>query len=179
MTADPDDETGGSISGGPIDFDRLAVIRERFATDDRFTEVDDQLGFAPERLICQYNRQLYAERVRSACLEIIWFENGDFSLHYHETHETGRSITGGTDIRLGTTLVTTSTRDRTHRHRVTIQHTRLTGVTSSRRCFRKLKPGSAASGPGSPVGGLGDRRVGSRVWTRSSPMPGAAVDSTS
>ena len=89
MTAGGEDETGGSISGGPIDFDRLAVIRERFATDDRFTEVDDQLGFAPERLVCQYNRQLYPERVRSARLEIVWFENGDFSLHYHETHETG------------------------------------------------------------------------------------------
>jgi hypothetical protein len=89
MTADPDDETEGSISGGPIDFDRLAVIRERFATDDRFTEVDDQPGFAPERLVYQYNRQLYSERVRSARLEIVWFDNGDFSLHYHETHETG------------------------------------------------------------------------------------------
>ena len=66
MTADPDDETGGSISGGPIDFDRLAVIRERFATDDRFTEVDDQPGFAPERLVCQYNRQLYRYARQSA-----------------------------------------------------------------------------------------------------------------
>ena len=89
MTAGCEDETGGSISGGPIDFDRLAVIRDRFATDDRFTEVDDQPGFAPERLVCQYDRQLYPERVRSARLEIAWFENGDFSLHYHETHETG------------------------------------------------------------------------------------------
>jgi len=51
MTADPDDETGDSISGGPVDFDRLAVIRERLTTDDRFSEVGDQPSFAPERLV--------------------------------------------------------------------------------------------------------------------------------
>ncbi|MDB9281506.1 hypothetical protein PN416_16695 [Halorubrum ezzemoulense] len=89
MTADPDDETGDSISGGPVDFDRLAVIRERLTTDDRFSEVGDQPSFAPERLVCQYDRQLYPDRVRSARLEIVWFETGDFSLHYHETHKTG------------------------------------------------------------------------------------------
>ncbi|OYR64199.1 hypothetical protein DJ83_00840 [Halorubrum ezzemoulense] len=89
MTAGRGDETGGSISGGPIDFDRLEVIRERLATDNRFTEVNDQPGFAPERLVCQYDQRLYPGRVRSARLEIVWFENGDFSLHYHEAHGTG------------------------------------------------------------------------------------------
>jgi hypothetical protein len=89
MTAGGEDETGGSVAGGPVDFDRLAVIRERLATDDRFTEVGEQPAAAPDRLVCRYDRQLYPERVRSARLEVVWFETGDFSLHYHENHETG------------------------------------------------------------------------------------------
>jgi hypothetical protein len=27
--------------------------------------------------------------VQSARLEVVWFESGDFSLHYHEAHEDG------------------------------------------------------------------------------------------
>ncbi|MDB2259274.1 hypothetical protein PM035_00040 [Halorubrum ezzemoulense] len=89
MTASRGDETGGSVAGRPVDFDRLEIIRERLATDDRFTEVGDQPAAAPDRLVCRYDQRFYPDRVRSARLEIVWFETGDFSLHYHETHETG------------------------------------------------------------------------------------------
>jgi hypothetical protein len=89
MTAGGEDETSDSGSGGPIDFDRLELIRERLTTDDRFTEIGEQPAFAPERLVCRYDRRLYPDRVQSARLEIVWFETGDFSLHYHEAHETG------------------------------------------------------------------------------------------
>jgi hypothetical protein len=89
MTAGGEDETSDSGSGGPIDFDRLELIRERLTTDDRFTEIGEQPAFAPDRLVCRYDRRLYPDRVQSARLEIVWFETGDFSLHYHEAHETG------------------------------------------------------------------------------------------
>jgi hypothetical protein len=82
-----DEKTSGSFSGAPIDFDRLDAIRKRFTTGDRFSRVDDQPAFAPERLVCVYDQWLYPERVRVARLEIVWFENGDFSVHYHEAHE--------------------------------------------------------------------------------------------
>jgi hypothetical protein len=82
-----DEKTSGSFSGAPIDFDRLDAIRKRFTTGDRFSRVDDQPAFAPERLVCVYDQRLYPERVRVARLEIVWFENGDFSVHYHEAHE--------------------------------------------------------------------------------------------
>jgi len=87
--------TGGSDnrsdlpSGAPIDFDRLDVIGERLATDSRFSHVDEQPAFASERLVCVYSQRFYPQGVQAARLEVVWFENGDFSLHYHEEHETG------------------------------------------------------------------------------------------
>ena len=88
MTGGPDDAPH-SLSGAPIDFDRLDVIRERLATDDRVSRTEEQPAFAPGRLVCVYDQRFYPERVRIARLEVVWFENGDFSLHYHEKHETG------------------------------------------------------------------------------------------
>lgn len=83
------EENSGSLSGAPVDADRLAVIQERLATDDRFCQVDQQPAFAPERLGCVYDPRFYPSGVQTARLEVVWFENGDFSLHYHEEHATG------------------------------------------------------------------------------------------
>ena len=92
MTAGRGNDTIDSVSGGPVDFDRLEVIRERLTTDDRFTEVDERPAFASERLVCRYDRRLYPDRVRSARLEIVWFETGDFSLHYLSTRRESRRL---------------------------------------------------------------------------------------
>ena len=77
------------VSGAPVDFERLAVIGERLATDDRFVDVAEQPAFAPERLVCVYDPGFYPRSVETARLEVVWFENGDFSVHYHETHADG------------------------------------------------------------------------------------------
>jgi len=82
-----DEDAADSWGGAPIDFDRLDVIRDRLAAGTRFTRIDDRPPFAPDRLVCVYDRRFYPERVRAARLEIVWFENGDFTLHYHEDHE--------------------------------------------------------------------------------------------
>lgn len=84
-----DEEKAGSVSGAPVDSDRVDVIRDRFTSDDRFSRVDEQPPFAPERLVCIYDQRFYPPGVLEARLEIVWFENGDFSLHYHEKHESG------------------------------------------------------------------------------------------
>ena len=89
MNSGGEDDTSDSRTGAPVDFDRLDVIRERLATDDRFIRIDEQPEFAPERLACVYDQRFYPEHVQTARLEVIWFENGDFSLHYHEEHEAG------------------------------------------------------------------------------------------
>jgi len=82
--AHPDDDIGSA----PIDDDRLDVIAERFATDDRFTSIEDDSTFISNRVVYIYDSGLYPSAVQQARLEIVWFENGDFSLHYHEEYET-------------------------------------------------------------------------------------------
>ena len=86
-----EDHSGSSdsVSGAPVDFDRLEVIRDRLATDDRFVRIEERPEFAPDRVVCVYEPRFYPETVESAQLEIVWYENGDFSLHYHEEHEAG------------------------------------------------------------------------------------------
>ena len=75
--------------GAPVDFGRLDAIRERFAAADRFSRIEARPAVAPNRLVCEFDHRFYPVRVRAARLELVWFENGDFSLHYHEDHENG------------------------------------------------------------------------------------------
>lgn len=84
ISGTPEDE-----SSAPVDFNRLSVIEERLTTGNRFSHIKTQPEFAPDRLVCVYDSRWYPTSVQTARLEIIWFENGDFSLHYHETHEDG------------------------------------------------------------------------------------------
>lgn len=88
MTESGDDtDSSDSISGAAVDSDRLEVIRDRLATDDRFARVDERPEFAPDRVVCVYDRRFYPRTVESAHVEVVWYENGDFSLHYHEEYE--------------------------------------------------------------------------------------------
>lgn len=81
---------GTGESGSPVDFERLEIIGERLSTDDRFVRIEDEPEFAPGRLACVYDPRFYPSSVQTARLEVVWFENGDFSLHYHEDHDAGR-----------------------------------------------------------------------------------------
>lgn len=87
---DQDRSASQRASNAPVDFDRLDVIRERLQTGSRFTRIDADPEFAPGRLVCHYDQRLYPESVQVARLDVVWFENGDFSLHYHETHQSGQ-----------------------------------------------------------------------------------------
>lgn len=77
------------VHGASVDFDRLAVIAERLRTDERFARVTSRPSFAPDRLVCVYEPGFYPSGVQTVRLEVVWFENGDFSIHYHETHSAG------------------------------------------------------------------------------------------
>jgi len=86
---DPSD-TDPPAGGAPVDFDRLGIVRERLATDERFVRVEGRPAFAPDRVVCTYDSRFYPESVAAAHLEITWYENGHFSIHYHEEyHESG------------------------------------------------------------------------------------------
>ena len=76
-------------SGSPVDFDRLTAIDDRLTGDSRFTRVVAEPAVAPEQIRCVYAAELYPPEIESARIEFVWFENGDFSVHYHESHRTG------------------------------------------------------------------------------------------
>lgn len=86
--ADDTGESHGAV-GAPVDFDRLDVLDERLATDARFERTRRDPEYAPERLVCVYAPRFYPATLETARLECVWFENGDFSLHYHEQHPDG------------------------------------------------------------------------------------------
>ncbi|AQL43703.1 hypothetical protein BV210_13760 [Halorientalis sp. IM1011] len=89
MTRGGETRPDGDGRGAPIDFDRLETIAERLATDDRFVQIEREPEFAPDRLVCTYDDRFYPSTVRTARLDIAWYENGDFSIHYHEDHDAG------------------------------------------------------------------------------------------
>lgn len=85
MTNDGESTGGGS----PVDWDRLDRIAERLARSDRFQQVRSQPAFAPDRVVCVCEPGLYPRGVGEARIEITWFRNGEFSIHYHEEHDGG------------------------------------------------------------------------------------------
>ncbi|GGM75448.1 hypothetical protein J2752_002860 [Halarchaeum rubridurum] len=72
--------------GAPVDFERLSIIAERLGNDARFARIEESPPTAPERLVCVFDSALYPVQVDEARLDIVWFENGTFSIHYHESH---------------------------------------------------------------------------------------------
>jgi len=66
MTGQDESDKTHSVSGAPVDFDRLDVIRDRFATDDRFTQIVDRPEFAPERFhkMTRLPDRIWAEDVK-------------------------------------------------------------------------------------------------------------------
>jgi len=78
-----------SDGGAPVDFARLDEIADRFAGDRRFARVIAEPSGAPDQIRCVYSERLYPQPVSAAHVEIVWFENDDFSIHYHESHRNG------------------------------------------------------------------------------------------
>jgi hypothetical protein len=78
-----------TADGAPVDWDRLDLIAERLASSERFQRVESEPEFAPDRVVCVCESGMYPQRVRDARVEITWYQNGDFSIHYHEEHESG------------------------------------------------------------------------------------------
>ncbi|WP_340097961.1 hypothetical protein [Salinibaculum salinum] len=89
MTGDEASPLDDSRDTAPVDFDRLDRIRERLGNDDRFVDVTADPDYAPSRLVLDYDEGLYPPTVAEARLEIVWYENNDFSIHYHERQQEG------------------------------------------------------------------------------------------
>jgi hypothetical protein len=86
---DERDDVDGRHSGAPADSDLLDRIQQRLSGDTRFRRVESEPAVVSDRLVCVYDAGFYPATVQSAQLELFWFENGDFSVHYHEDHQSG------------------------------------------------------------------------------------------
>lgn len=114
----------------PVNFELLATVRDRLVTDDRFRRVTLRPETALDRLRCVFRDDFYLSAVERARVELVWYENGDSSIHYHETHRDESFAIGGIATRRITTVVTTSTPGRTRRRPAATSRTRHTGGTA-------------------------------------------------
>ena len=68
----------------PVDFDVLEDMRKYLVTSDRFEELEWRPDYAPDSLVCIYDAGMYPASVDEASLQITWFKNDDFYVHYQE-----------------------------------------------------------------------------------------------
>lgn len=75
----------------PINTAVLDLFRERARTHPLVERTEAKEDFeTPSTLVLRFETDRYPESVSDARLEIQWFENDEYSFHYHESHEYGR-----------------------------------------------------------------------------------------
>lgn len=75
---------GSSRESAPVDFDVLEDMRKYLVKSARFREYEWRPDYAPDSLVCIYDAGLYPASVDEAYLQITWFKNDDFYVHYQE-----------------------------------------------------------------------------------------------
>ena len=86
----PDDgDHESSEETAPVDYDILDRIGRRLAGSERFEAVDSLPEFAPNSLVLRYDQGYFPAGIEQAFLQVRWYENDDFSFHYHEHWEDG------------------------------------------------------------------------------------------
>lgn len=75
---------GSSRDSAPIDLDVLDDMRKYLARSNRFEDVEWRPAYAPDSVVCIYGSGLYPVTVDEAFLQITWFKNDDFYVHYQE-----------------------------------------------------------------------------------------------
>jgi hypothetical protein len=75
----------------PIDVAVLDLFRERAQTHPLVERVEAKEDIeTPSTLVLRFEMNRYPESVSGARLEIQWFENNEYSSHYHESHGNDR-----------------------------------------------------------------------------------------
>lgn len=76
----------GDVSG-PIDGAILEDFRDRARTHELVESVHtERTGGTPSMLVVEFDPDRYPSHVTEATLEIQWYRNDDYNLHYVETH---------------------------------------------------------------------------------------------
>jgi len=78
-------------STGPIDAEILDRITAHLRRSDRFAKVKTRPEYTPNAVIAEYDLGYFSGGVTRAYLRVRWFKTDDFSIHYSEQYQTGRS----------------------------------------------------------------------------------------
>lgn len=84
---------GDSRDAAPVDFDVLDDMRNYLVNSDRFEDVEWRPAYAPDSLVCTFDSGWYPASVDEAFLQITWFKNDDFHVHYEENWTDGEERT--------------------------------------------------------------------------------------
>ena len=84
---------GGSRDSAPVDFDLLDDMRRYLSTSERFESVEWRPEYAPDSLVCRYDDGWFPASVDEAYLQLTWFKNDDFHVHYQENWVNGTEKT--------------------------------------------------------------------------------------
>jgi hypothetical protein len=75
----------------PIDFGVLDRVYSRLRGDERFEEVELKPSYAPSSLVLRYDLRYFPSFVVANSLQIRWYTNDDFNIHYEEKYKDGET----------------------------------------------------------------------------------------
>jgi hypothetical protein len=79
--------TSGGSESAPVDFEVLDRVYTRLRGDERFEDVNLRPEYAPNSLVLHYDSRYFPSFVVTNFLQIRWYTNDDFNIHYEEEHE--------------------------------------------------------------------------------------------
>lgn len=79
----------GSSESAAVDHDVLEDITDRLATTDRFRYIETEPEDNSDSIRCSFDTDYYPPDLRDAYLDITWYKNGDFTIHYQELYTDG------------------------------------------------------------------------------------------
>jgi len=82
----------GPNSDGPtVSSDILDDIRSYLVRSRRFEQVECEPAHSPTSLRCYFDTGYYPTALEEVYLDIVWFTNSDFTIHYHEWYSDGET----------------------------------------------------------------------------------------
>ncbi len=81
--------TSEGSESASIDFEILDKLYSRLRGDERLEKAELMPEYAPNSLILQYDLQYFPSFVVGSSLQIRWYTNDDFNIHYEEEYKDG------------------------------------------------------------------------------------------
>ncbi|MDZ7687541.1 MAG: hypothetical protein U5J64_02255 [Halobacteriales archaeon] len=77
------------VDSAPVDFALLRTIYSRLHNTERFQEAELKPDYAPNFVVLYYDLGYFPQGVEEAFLQVRWYTNDDFNIHYEERYSDG------------------------------------------------------------------------------------------